>query len=76
MNNSGENRQQQGETNQNPGDKPQCDDSDYYGLLGIPRDATQEQIKKGYKKMALKYHPDHGGDAEIVSLFLCFLHIV
>lgn len=66
MDNSGENRQQQGETSQNPGGKPQCDDSDYYSLLGIPRDATQEQIKKGYKKMALKYHPDHGGDAEIV----------
>ncbi|SPO47610.1 related to DnaJ protein [Moesziomyces antarcticus] len=31
---------------------------DLYGTLGVDKDATQEQIKKAYKKLALKFHPD------------------
>ncbi|CAD5212247.1 unnamed protein product [Bursaphelenchus okinawaensis] len=30
----------------------------YYELLEVPRDATDDQIKKSYRKLALKYHPD------------------
>lgn len=33
-------------------------DNDYYGLLGIERDASQSDIKKSYFNMAKKYHPD------------------
>lgn len=36
----------------------------YYDLLDIQPDATQDDIKKAYKKMILKEHPDKGGDSD------------
>ena len=31
---------------------------DYYGVLGVPKDANEKDIKNAYRKLARKHHPD------------------
>ena len=46
------------------GPKKEVDNSKFYDLIGVPKTATTDEIKKAFRKLALKAHPDKGGDAE------------
>lgn len=37
---------------------------DYYSILGVPKNASEQDIRKAYKKMSMQHHPDRGGDEE------------
>jgi curved DNA-binding protein len=45
------------------------DFKDYYAIMGVSRDATQDEIKRSYRKLARKYHPDVSDDPKAEDRF-------
>src|SRR3984957_17615457 len=43
--------------------------TDYYEVLGVPRDADQDAIRRAYRKLARKYHPDLNADSDAEESF-------
>ena len=42
---------------------------DYYEILNLPKDCTETEIKKSYRRLAMKYHPDKNGTDEAAKIF-------
>ncbi len=42
---------------------------DYYEVMGVARDATQDDVKRAYRKLARKYHPDVSKESDAEELF-------
>ena len=55
-----------GSTTETPATKPEIDTTSYYKIIGVDKTATDDEIKKAYKKKARELHPDrHQNDKDL-----------
>jgi DnaJ family protein A protein 2 len=53
-----------GEESDSPAQPKEVDTNKFYELLAVDKKATTEEIRKAFRRKALKEHPDKGGDPE------------
>jgi len=51
-----------GDDDERPGKKSPGDRQRLYDVLGVAKDASADEIKRAWRRMAQKHHPDKGGD--------------
>ena len=42
---------------------------DYYDILGVDKSASEDELKKNFRKLAIKYHPDKNSSSEAAEKF-------
>lgn len=49
-------------------DSPVPTDNEFYSLLGLPRDCSQDEVKKAYRQLAAIFHPDKTTDPSLAEV--------